>query len=354
MIKIYQRYIIFLYFKNFFIIFCALEFFYAGVDFITNYKDLPSSANLQLLYVSFNFMSAVSYTLPLSIVFAMIISKFSMIRSNELLCMYSVGITKNAMILPIFLSAFFLVFVYMFLNFTSFAYAYEYRSNLLKYSQIMRSSSNLFLKYEGKYVYFGELNPLTQEALDIKIFDIEDNELKEIITAKKGVFEDNTWILESAERIKKPKIEARENASIEIEMFDSIRVLEQFRPKIIENAHLGSQSLSIPDAIDAIKFFGAQGINMNSVKTNLYFLIFFPFFAPFAVVILYYYLPISGRFFNLALMNFGFIFVTLVAWGVLFMLSRFALNSIILPEVAILIPIMALGVFAFILYRKNR
>ncbi|MDR1284679.1 MAG: LptF/LptG family permease [Campylobacteraceae bacterium] len=354
MIKIYQRYIIFLYLKNFFIIFCALEFFYAGVDFITNYKDLPSSANLQLLYISFNFMSAVSYTLPLSIVFAMIVSKFSMIRSNELLCMYSVGVTKNAMILPIFLSAFFLVFIYILLNFTSFTYAYEYRSNLLKYSQIMRSSSNLFLKYEGKYVYFGELNPLKQEASDIKIFDIENSELKEITTAKRGVFKNNVWTLEQVEKIKKPKIEVRENAGIEIENLESIQALEQFRPKIIENAHLGSQSLSIPDAWDAMKFFGAQGINMNSVKTNLYFLIFFPFFAPFAVVILYYYLPISGRFFNLALMNFGFIFVTLVGWGVLFTLSRFALNSIILPEIAILAPIAILSIFAFVLYGKNR
>jgi lipopolysaccharide export system permease protein len=218
----------------------------------------------------------------------------------------------------------------------------------------MRSSSNLFLKYEGKYVYFGELNPLKQEASDIKIFDIENSELKEITTAKRGVFKNNVWTLEQVEKIKKPKIEVRENAGIEIENLESIQALEQFRPKIIENAHLGSQSLSIPDAWDAMKFFGAQGINMNSVKTNLYFLIFFPFFAPFAVVILYYYLPISGRFFNLALMNFGFIFVTLVGWGVLFTLSRFALNSIILPEIAILAPIAILSIFAFVLYGKNR
>ncbi|MDR1554599.1 MAG: LptF/LptG family permease [Campylobacteraceae bacterium] len=354
MIKIYQRYVIFLYLKNFFIIFCALEFFYVGVDFITNYKSLPNSANLQLLYISFNFMSAVNYTLPLSIVFAMIVSKFSMIRSNELLCMYSVGITKNALILPIFLTSIFLVFLYIFLNFTSFAYAYEYRSNLLKYSQIKRSSSNLFLKYEGKYVYFGELNPLKQEALDIKIFNVENNELKEIITAQKGIFENNIWVLENVEMIKKPKIESGKDANIEIETFGTFHTLERFRPKIIENAHLGSQSLSIPDAWDAMRFFGAQGINMNSVKTNLYFIIFFPFFAPFIVVIFYYYLPLSGRFFNLALMNFGFIFVALAGWGILFALGRFAANSIILPEIAILAPIILLSIFAFVLYRKNR
>ncbi|MDR2341474.1 MAG: LptF/LptG family permease [Campylobacteraceae bacterium] len=354
MIKIYQRYIIFLYLKNFFIIFCALEFFYVGVDFITNYNNLPNSANLQLLYIAFNFMSAVNYTLPISVVFAMIVSKFSMIRSNELLCMYSVGISKNALILPIFFGAVFLVFIYIFLNFTSFAYAYEYRSNLLKYSQIIRSSSNLFLKYEGKYVYFGELNPLKQETSDIKIFDIADNELQEIITAKKGVFKNNAWLLEDVEVIKKPKIEAEKNTNIIIEKFDVFQTLERFRPKIIENAHLGSQSLSILDALDAMRFFGDQGINTNSIKTNLYFLMFFPFFAPFIVVIFYYYMPLSGRFFNLALMNFGFVFAALTSWGVLFTLGKFAANSIILPEIAILVPIIFLGIFALILYRKNR
>jgi lipopolysaccharide export system permease protein len=331
-----------------------LEFFYVGVDFITNYKNLPASANLQLLYLLFNFMSAVNYTLPLSIIFAMIVSKFHMIRSNELLCMYSVGISRNALILPIFLSAIFLIFLYISLNFTSFSYAYEYRSNLLKYSQIMRLSSNLFLKYNGKYVYFGELNPIKQEASDIKIFDIADNELQEIITAKRGIFENNAWKLENVETIKKPKIKEGENASINVERFDTLQALEQFRPKIIENAHLGSQSLSIPDAWDAMKFFGAQGININTVKTNLYLMIFFPFFAPFIVMIFYYYLPLSGRFFNLALMNFIFVFIALISWGVFFTLGKFAANSIVSPEVAILIPIIFLGVFTFILYKRNR
>jgi lipopolysaccharide export system permease protein len=299
-------------------------------------------------------MSAVNYTLPLSIVFAMIISKFSMIRSNELISMYSSGISKNALILPIFFTALFLVLTYIFLNFTQFAYAYEYRSNLLKYSQIARSSSNLFLKYEGKYVYFGKLNPLKQEAEDIKIFNLEDNELKEIIKAKRGSFKGDIWTLEDVERIQKPSESSDFDAGIKINILKTLSTLERFRPKVIENAYLGAQSLSIPDAIDAIRFFGAQGINVGNAKTNLYFLIFFPFFAPFVVMIFYYYLPLSGRFFNLALMNFIFIFAALVGWGVLFTLGKFAANSVILPEIAIILPIFILGVFALRLYKLNR
>ncbi|MDR2099320.1 MAG: LptF/LptG family permease [Campylobacteraceae bacterium] len=354
MFKIYQRYVVSLYLKNFFIIFCALEFFYAGVDFITNIPKLPESANLQFLYVLFNIMSALNYTLPLSIIFAMIVSKFSMIRSNELLSMYAAGITKNALILPIFCTALVLTFGYIALNFTSFAYAYEYKSNLLKYNQILSTSSDLFLKYEGKYVYFGELNPLKQEVAKVKIFNMKDNELQEIINAQKGVFVDNVWVLEDVEIVRKTKIDENVSAKIQTIKLPNMTALEKFRPKIIENAHLGQSSLSIPDAIDALIFFGTQGINVDSVKTNLYLILFFPFFAPFMVVIFYYYLPLSGRFFNLALMNFVFVFIALAGWGVLFVLGKFASSGVIAAEISIILPILLLAIFAVVLYRKNR
>jgi lipopolysaccharide export system permease protein len=299
-------------------------------------------------------MSAVNYTLPLSIIFAMIVSKFSMIRSNELISMYAVGITKNALILPIFFAAIILTFAYIALNFTTFSYAYEYKSNILKYNQVVSTSSDLFLKYEGKYVYFGELNPLKQEVTKVKIFDIKDNELREIISAQKGLFLNNAWVLENVEVIKKPIVDNHTNAKIESVKLPSLRVLEKFRPKIIENAHLGQSTLSIPDAVDAIIFFGDQGINIDSIKTNLYLIIFFPFFAPFIVVIFYYYLPLSVRFFNLALMSFIFVFIALAGWGVLFVLGKFASSGVITAEISILLPIVILGLFALILYRKNR
>jgi lipopolysaccharide export LptBFGC system permease protein LptF len=53
-------------------------------------------------------------------------------------------------------------------------------------------------------------------------------------------------------------------------------------------------------------------------------------------------------------MNFAFIFVALVGWGVLFTLGKFAANSVVAPEFAILLPIIILGIAALILYHKNR
>lgn len=352
MIKLYQKYSIGLYLKNFFMIFLALECFYVGVDLITNFKDLPASANLQILYVMFNFLTAINYVLPISIIFAMITTKFHMIRSNELITLYSIGVSKNALIKPIFLTAIFIVFAYYGLNMSQFSYAYEYRSNILDNAGLGSTSSELFLKHNNQYVYFEELNPYKQEALHVKIFDVENNELKNIISAKSAKYIKDEWILQDVQLTVKPKITSKDSA-ITIKNQDEIAVLKGFRPSIIENAHQGKNSLSIPDAIDAIKFFKNQDVNINSFKSNLYLTLFFPLYAPLMVLILYYYLPISGRFFNLALMSFVFIFIGLVGWGVLYVIGKFAANSVISPEAGIVLPIIILSAFAIYLYRKN-
>ena len=352
MIKLFQKYSINLYLKNFFIIFLALEFFYVGVDLITNFKDLPASANLKILYVMFNFFTAVNYILPISIIFAMIATKFHMIRTNELITLYSIGIGKNALIRPIFTTSLFIIFIYYALNMSQFSYAYEYRSNILDNAGLSSTSSELFLKHDNQYIYFEELNPYKQEALGIKIFDIEQNELKSAISANSAKYVKNEWILQDVQILTKPKIISKSSA-ITIQKIDELATLKGFRPSIIENARQGKNSLSIPDAIEAIKFFKDQGVNINSFKSNLYLTLFFPLYAPLMVLILYYYLPISGRFFNLALMSFTFIFIGLVGWGVLYVIGKFAANSVISAEIGIVLPIILLSLFAGYLYRKN-
>jgi len=204
--KIFQRYIITNYIKNFFIIFLGLELFYVGIDLLTNYKELPDSANLQILYLSFKMMDAINYTLPLSLVFSMIVTKFAMIKSNELITLYAVGISKNSVLKPIFLSSFIISILYIGLNFTPFAYSYEYSRNLLKYSVISNNSTNLFLKDENNYIFFEELDPLKKSARGIEIFEILNNDLAKIISAKEGYFNEDRWVLKNVTITSKQKL----------------------------------------------------------------------------------------------------------------------------------------------------
>ncbi|WP_024954985.1 LptF/LptG family permease [Sulfurospirillum arcachonense] len=352
--KLFQKYIIFNYLKNFFIIFLSLEFFYVGVDTLSNYNDFPDSANLQLLYIVFKTLDAMNYAIPLSIVFAMIVTKFAMIKSNELVTLYAVGITKKAIVQPLFLSSLALALIYISLNFTSFSYAYEYSRNLLKYSTISTASNELFLKNNNEYIYFKKLDPIKKYGSDIKIFTIKNNDLSQIISAKKGYFNKDNWVLIDVVIKNKPEVGRIDGKGFTQEVYDKYKTLKDFRPKIIENIHKGKYNMSIIDTIDALVFFSSQNLNLDRIKTLLYSHVLFPLFAPFLVVILFYKLPISNRFFNLAFLSFVFIFITLSTWGILFILTKLSSTSVIFPELGVILPIVLLGFFAlFSHYKEN-
>ena len=352
--NLYAPYVGWLYFKYFIILFFALVSFYVGIDILTNLKDLPTSANLKLIYVGLISMGAVSYVLPLSLVLALILSKFSMIRNNELVSLYSLGITRNELIKPPFFIALAITLVYIGLNFTPFAYSQEFGRNLVKTSQISNTSSDIFVKFEGKFIYIGKLNPLSGEARDVRIFDINDSGLNSASFGTEAKFINGGWEIKDVNLTVLPQSIKLGGEGLQKSDFEKLKILENFKPKVIEHAAVGSSAVSILDALDFIFAFKDEGVGLNSAKTALYSLAITPFFAPLLVLIIYYFLPMTGRFMSLALTSFIFTIVSLCVWSVLFVLIRFAQNDIIIPEIAILIPIFLLLCFANYLYFRNR
>ena len=352
--NLYARYVGWLYFKYFMILFIALTLFYVGIDILTNLKDMPASANLKLLYFGLTSLTAVNYVLPLALIFALITSKFSMIRSNELVSFYALGIDKNRLIKPPFYIALAITFIYVGLNFTPFAYAYEYGRNIVKLSNLSRTSSDIFLKFEGKFVYMDSLNPISGEAKDVRIFDINGSNLRSATFGESGRFIDDAWLLKNAKIVNLPQNIKLGEKGLDIKTPSELKTLENFKPKTIESASAESSAITIPDAVDYILAFKDEGIGLNSTKTTLYNLAFAPFFAPFMVLIIYYFLPITGRFFNLALKSFIFTIASLCVWGALFVMMRFARNGVVSPEVGVLLPIILLGAYAFYLRFGSR
>ena len=352
--NLYARYVGWLYFKYFMILFVALTLFYVGIDILTNLKDMPASANLKLLYFGLTSLTAVNYVLPLALIFALITSKFSMIRSNELVSFYALGIDKNRLIKPPFYIALAITLIYVGLNFTPFAYAYEYGRNIVKLSNLSRTSSDIFLKFEGKFVYVDSLNPISGEAKDVRIFDINGSNLRSVTFGESAKFIDDAWLLKNAKIVNLPQNIKLGEKGLDIKTPSELKTLENFKPKTIESASAESSAITIPDAVDYILAFKDEGIGLNSTKTTLYNLAFAPFFAPFMVLIIYYFLPITGRFFNLALKSFIFTIASLCVWGALFVMMRFARNGVVSPEVGVLLPIILLGAYAFYLRFGSR
>jgi len=352
--KIFQKYIMMIYLKNFIVVFLALCLFYVGIDMIQSLKDLPNSANLQILYFIYKFFDSVNYILPLSLIFAMIFTKMKMIKSSELISLYSFGITKNSVIMPIFLLSFVITLVYISLNMTSFAYSNEYAKNIKKYKHLASTSSDLFLKNYDTYIYIKKLNPFKKEAQGLKLFVTKKGDLKEIIEAKKAYFKNNLWELKNVTVIKKPKASLDFKGSLEITKKDTLQTLKNFKPNIIKNVFEGKSSFTILDAFYAIKLLKPQEINIEKIKAILYIMTIFPLFAPFFILTSFYYIPISGRFFDTALLGTVFILSALVLWGVLFILAKITVNGILLPEVGILLPILLLFVLSVFLYIRYK
>lgn len=352
--KLYQKYVGYLYVKNFLVIFLALEFFYISVDLLSNLKNLPTSANLQLLYVYYNAQIAVNYILPLSLVFAMIASKLAMIRSNELISLYACGVSKSQVIKPLFIVSMFFTLLLIGLNFTSFVSANEYRENILRHNKVASNSEQLFVKYSNSYVYIDTLDPVRKEATDIKVFETNGTVLEDIIHAKSAEFVKDTWHLKDVDITTLAKEKVLGGTGLKRTHKENLALLKGFKPSIIDSMKEGKVSLDVLQAVDALRFLSAQNSSTTTIKSILYSLVIFPMFAPFMVVILFYFLPLIARFFNLALLSFAFIFATLCVWGVLFVLTKFTANGIMIPELSIMLPIIIMGFYAFRLYIKHR
>lgn len=352
--KLFARYSSFIYLKYFFIIFISLIGFYVVIDTLTNLKNLPSSANLQLIYVSLTALISVNYILPISLVLALIVTMINLIRSNELVSFYALGVSKNRLIMPIFTIALAISFGYIGLCFTQFAYAKERQESLEDFQSFERFTNWIFLRFENKFIYIDKLFGDKQSAKDIKIFDMNGSQILSQTIAKEGSYKDNIWILKDNTIITLPQDIKLGGSGFEIKNLDEIVALNNFRPRIIESIKNSDNLYSIGDAIDAIRTFKNENINITKIRSTLYSMIFFPLFAPFMILILYYYMPLTGRFASLAIASFISIFVSLCVWGVLFLLIRISINGAIAAEFGIILPIIILMLFAGYKVYKHR
>ena len=98
--SILTRYILKKYLINFIIVLISLEIFFIGIDFLQNFKNIPQSANLQLLYVLYNAFFTLTLALPLSIVFGWIITLVVFIRNNEFVAFNAIGATNKKIFYP--------------------------------------------------------------------------------------------------------------------------------------------------------------------------------------------------------------------------------------------------------------
>ncbi|RUM64436.1 MAG: permease [Sulfurimonas sp.] len=349
------KYIAFHYLKYFFVIMTALVLFMVGLDYMGNADSLSSSANLILIYIVYKVFFAIDMLLPLALVFAMISTKIFLIRSNALVSFFSLGYSKVDVLRPFVVVSTIIILLFISLHsWPSFARADEFSKNIRENDQYLSPTKDLFFTYKGQYVYFSKMLPLQEKAENIRVFSLKNNSLKEVIIAKEAVYRDNYWFIKEADIIRKPDDLSFKEAGISVTKINDLKILEGFRPKILDQVYEGKVNFTINNAIDAIVLLKEQNMNTSSIQGALYKIFIYPFFVPCLIVIIFFFVPISARFLNISLFSFGAILASLLIWGSLFMLIELSNNKTISSEVGVIAPVVILFLIALRQWRKYR
>lgn len=351
--SILTRYILKKYLLNFTIVLISLELFFVGIDFLQNFKRLPDSANLQLLYLLYNGFFTLTLALPLSIVFGWIVTLVIFIKNNELVAFNALGSRSKDIYSPVVKISLFLIALLILLQLTPLAYSYEQKRKILHNEYFTSTKADIFLKYNDNYVYFKKLLPLEKKAEGIHIYKVKDRDIVQSIVAKNAYFQNNKWYVVDAKIMNKPSNMNLERAKLDIKYEKFLNTLEGFKPKILDNVYESKSNFSVIDAVSALILLSNQGINTDKIRGALYNQLIVSFFVIPILLLVFAYASLNSRFFNVGKFTSLSIFGTLIVWGVFFMLFKFTSGGIVIPEISILLPFALWIVGSLIFYKKK-
>lgn len=351
--SILSKYILKKYLINFIIVLISLELFFVGIDYLQNFKSIPASANLQLLYILYNSFFTLTLALPLSIVFGWIITLVLFIKNNEFVAFNALGSTRKNIFMPVVFISISLLITLIFLQMTPLAYSYEQKRKILNDEYFSSTKNDIFLKYNDYYVYFEKLLPLEKKAENIHIYKVKGDNLVETIIGEKAYFQNDKWYVVDVKVINKPENIDMKGSKLDVKYEKFLHTLEGFKPKILDNVYENKSDFSIMDAISALVLLKEQGMNTQKIRTILYNQLIIPFFVIPILILVYSFASLNSRFFNLAKFVSFSIFGTLIVWGFFFLIFRITSSGTIIPEISMLLTMFIWIIFSIYFYEKK-
>jgi len=345
------KYVAFHYLKNILIILLGLSGLFTGLDFLMHSSSLPSF-NVKVLYAFFEWEEALSLLFPLAIVFGGIWTTISFIKQNYIASMYALGVTRRELFKPFFFISLAIYFLFLGLFFTPFATARDSALALFSNSYDVSKTSDLFFKYDDKFVYVGALIPNKYKIENLTIFKMKNSEVIETFTSKEAWYNIDEWV---ATKVLKKTIVKDENGNqrLKIEKLALLRTLAGYQPKILKSIY-DNNSLDLQESIMAIKLLSKQGLQTHFLRAEIYKKVFMPLFSIALLMILFFNFPFHARYMNITMTTTKAIGGTLFVWGILFALVGIGRNGTLSPELAIILPIVFLWIYALYSLRKSQ
>ena len=346
--SLYFVYLVKLYVINLIAILAGLSFAFAMIDYFQHIGQLDVAGNYKILYIFYKWQEALSMLYPLGIVFALIMTKLSLVKNNTMTALHSFGYNKKKLFFPLFVVALFTYIGFTLLHTTEFSYAKDKANLLLKNELGAYNVNDLFFKYNETFVYINKLDPIEKKIEDITIFKVEGYQVRYTINAPLATFDGKEWTAQEA-ILKMHIYKDGELERYKVEHKKSIKTLKGYKPKIIESLYEG-KALNIIDAYYTWKLLDTQQLNSDKVRISLYDKVVVPLFSLALLLILFFKLPFHTRMINMGSVIALSLGATFVIWGVLFGLAQIGANGVLLPEVSAVLPIILLWIYALYVY----
>ena len=337
-----------LYIKNLLSILFGLSFAFAAIDYFQHVQQLNVTSNYKILYIFYMWQEALGLLYPLAIVFALIMTKLSLIKNNTMGALHAFGYDKKRLFIPLFTVASLTYLIFLTLHTTEFSYAKDKAASLLKNELNAYNVNDLFFKYNDTFVYITKLDPIEKKIEDITIFKVEGYQVRYTIHAPIATFDGEKWTAYDA-MLKTHIYEQGELKRYTVEYKESIETLEGYKPKIIESLYEG-KALNIIDAYATLKLLNKQNLSSDKIRATLYDKVVVPLFSMALLLILFFKLPFHARMMNTGAVIALSLAVTFVIWGILFGLSQMGSNGVLIPELTAIIPVVLLWAYAIYIY----
>ena len=346
--SLHFRYLANLYIKNLLSILFGLAFAFAAIDYFQNVQQLNVSTNYKILYIFYMWQEALGMLYPLAIVFALIMTKLSMVKNNTIGALHAFGYDKKRLLLPLFTVASITYAIFLILHTTEFSYAKDKATILLKNELGAYQVNDLFFKYNDTFVYINNLDPIEKKIEDITIFKVEKHKVHYTIHAPFATFDGQRWTAHDA-TLKTHIYEKNELKRYTVEQKESIETLEGYKPKIIESLYEG-KALNILDAYTTWKLLHKQNLNSSKIRSSLYDKVIVPLFSLALALIIFFKLPFHARMMSMGTVIALSLATTFIIWGLLFGLSQMGENGVLIPELTAILPIVILWSYAIYVY----
>ncbi len=346
--SLHFRYLSKLYVKNLLAILVGLSFAYAVIDYFQFAQHLDVSSNYKILYIFYKWEEALGLLYPLAIVFALIMTKLTLVRNNTMGALHAFGYDKKRLLFPFFTVASLIYAIFLILQTTEFSYAQDKAGALIKNELDVYDVNDIFFKYNDTFVYINTLDPIKKVIEDITIFKVEGHQVRYTINAPKALFDGTKWHAKDA-TIKTHIYENNILQRYTVEHKDNIETLEGYKPKIIESLYEG-KSLNTMDAYQSWVLLDKQDLDTNTIRAVFYDKTVIPLFALALLVILFFKLPFHARMVNLGAVVAFSMAITFAIWGLLYGLALLSSNGVLIPELTAVLPIVLLWIYAIYVY----